>query len=42
VHVPASLQRTSCEDAKCALSWTAAVAGSLEIIAACLESASLL
>jgi pyroglutamyl-peptidase len=46
VHVPASLQRTSCPQGvvgeKCALTWTAAVAGSIEIIAACLESATLL
>jgi hypothetical protein len=43
VHVPAALKRQAClpgEPAdKCALTWAAAVAGSVEIIAACLESA---
>jgi pyroglutamyl-peptidase len=45
VHVPASLQRTSCApggapdlDDSCYLTWAAAVAGGLEIIAACLEN----
>jgi pyroglutamyl-peptidase len=41
IHVPANLQATSCVETErgteCALTWTAAVAGSLEIIAACLE-----
>ena len=41
VHVPASLQATSCPadgtGPQCTLTWTAAVAGSIEIIAACLE-----
>ncbi|MEO8420684.1 MAG: pyroglutamyl-peptidase I [Hyphomicrobium sp.] len=50
VHVPASLQRWNCPPGEaaaghvgnCALTWTAAVAGSIEIIAACLERATLL
>jgi pyroglutamyl-peptidase len=46
VHVPATLQRTTCApggppdlDDSCSLTWGAAVAGSIEIIAACLENA---
>ncbi len=47
VHVPASLPGKGCPegalpDAKCALTWSAAVAGSVEIIAASLEGAALL
>jgi hypothetical protein len=48
IHVPAGLPGKGCHpggasaDAKCALTWGAAVAGSVEIIAACLESAALL
>jgi pyroglutamyl-peptidase len=42
VHVPASLRSTRCLETEtgtqCALTWDAAVAGSLEIIAACLEA----
>jgi pyrrolidone-carboxylate peptidase len=42
IHVPANLQETRCMETKtgtqCGLSWSAAVAGSLEIIAACLEA----
>ncbi|HEY8246731.1 MAG TPA: pyroglutamyl-peptidase I [Hyphomicrobium sp.] len=40
IHVPANLQATSCEETErgteCVLTWDAAVAGSIEIIAACL------
>jgi pyrrolidone-carboxylate peptidase len=43
IHVPANLQATSCVEtergAECVLTWSAAVAGGLEIIAACLETA---
>ena len=48
IHVPAGLAGKDCPaggalpDAKCALTWGAAVAGSVEIIAACLEGAALL
>ncbi len=47
IHVPAGLRGKGCPggalpDAKCALTWSAAVAGSVEIIAACLEGAALL
>ena len=47
IHVPAGLAGKGCPegaspDAKCALTWSAAVAGSVEIIAACLEGAALL
>jgi pyroglutamyl-peptidase len=45
IHVPAGLAGKDCPgaspDAKCALTWGAAVAGSVEIIAACLEGADL-
>ena len=46
IHVPAGLPGKHCPtgraspDAKCALTWSAAVAGSVEIIAACLEGGS--
>jgi pyroglutamyl-peptidase len=43
IHVPASLSGKACPageaESECGLSWSAAVAGSLEIIAACLDSA---
>ena len=43
IHVPANLQATSCVETEwgteCVLTWGAAVAGGLEIIAACLETA---
>jgi pyroglutamyl-peptidase len=50
IHVPANLSGRSCPpggkagkaEGACALTWTAAVAGSVEIITACLESAALL
>ena len=48
IHVPAGLAGRGCTaggaspDAKCALTWSAAVAGSVEIIAACLEGGALL
>jgi hypothetical protein len=48
IHVPAGLVGKDCPaggaspEAKCALTWGAAVAGSVEIIAACLEGAALL
>lgn len=42
IHVPAALSASPCtakETRACRLTWTAAVAGSLEIIAACLDGA---